>query len=248
MSNDEHVRKSITTDVEECLEIVYKLSCNGEMVKINKISKNLNVSPRKITPIFKNLDDMGYVNYSPHNGVKLTETGLNVAQRITQRRKLPAKFVHDVLKFKDRSTQEPYYELDSSSDETERSPDPILEYSNECPDDKVITAHDALITSREDHMVPGKVSEIGIKNGNLIPIVSLKNNQEGKVSFIRGNYKVMRRLLDMGVTIGAFISVIKVAPLGGPVEVAVRGSKLAIGRDIARNVFVEAYEEGNMNI
>jgi DtxR family Mn-dependent transcriptional regulator len=47
----------------------------------------------------------------------------------------------------------------------------------------------------------------------------------------------------MGITIGAIISVIKVAPLGGPVEVAVRGSKLAIGHDIASNVFVEACEE-----
>jgi len=31
----------------------------------------------------------------------------------------------------------------------------------------------------------------------------------------------------------------KVAPLKGPVEVSIRGSKLAIGRDIACNVFVE---------
>lgn len=43
----------------------------------------------------------------------------------------------------------------------------------------------------------------------------------------------------MGITIGAIISVIKVAPLSGPVEVSIRGSKLAIGRDIACNVFVE---------
>ena len=47
----------------------------------------------------------------------------------------------------------------------------------------------------------------------------------------------------MGITIGAIISVIKVAPLGGPVEVAVRGSKLALGRDIASNVFIEACDE-----
>ncbi len=47
----------------------------------------------------------------------------------------------------------------------------------------------------------------------------------------------------MGITIGAFISVIKIAPLSGPVEVAIRGSKLAIGRDIACNVFVELIED-----
>jgi DtxR family Mn-dependent transcriptional regulator len=87
-----------------------------------------------------------------------------------------------------------------------------------------------------------EVSEVGKRNENLIPIMELKKNQEGKISFIRGDYKVIRRLLDMGITIGAMINVIKVAPLSGPVEVAIRGSKLAIGRDIACNVFVEIEE------
>ena len=43
----------------------------------------------------------------------------------------------------------------------------------------------------------------------------------------------------MGLTPGTRIKVIKVAPMDGPVEVSVRGSKLALGQDIACNVFVE---------
>jgi DtxR family Mn-dependent transcriptional regulator len=88
-----------------------------------------------------------------------------------------------------------------------------------------------------------EVNEVGKRNENLIPIMELRDHQKGKVSFIRGDYKVIRRLLDMGITIGAFISVIKIAPLSGPVEVAIRGSKLAIGRDIACNVFVELMDD-----
>ncbi|MCL1977263.1 MAG: ferrous iron transport protein A [Candidatus Bathyarchaeota archaeon] len=44
----------------------------------------------------------------------------------------------------------------------------------------------------------------------------------------------------MGLTPGTKIRVVEVAPMDGPVEVAVRGSKLALGQDIACNVFVEA--------
>jgi len=43
----------------------------------------------------------------------------------------------------------------------------------------------------------------------------------------------------MGLTPGTKIKVVKVAPMDGPVEVAVRGSKLALGQDIACNVVVE---------
>ncbi len=35
----------------------------------------------------------------------------------------------------------------------------------------------------------------------------------------------------------------KIAPFKGPVEIAVRGSHLALGRDIANNVFVEIIAE-----
>jgi len=54
---------------------------------------------------------------------------------------------------------------------------------------------------------------------------------------------VLQRLLDMGLTPGTRIKVVKIAPMDGPVEVLVRGSKLALGRDIACNVFVEVERE-----
>ena len=70
----------------------------------------------------------------------------------------------------------------------------------------------------------------------------MKKNREGRISFIRGDYKVIRELLDMGISIGAIINMINVTPLSESVEVAIKGSKLAIGRDIACNVFVEIEE------
>ena len=71
----------------------------------------------------------------------------------------------------------------------------------------------------------------------------MKRNEKGRVSFVRGDYKVIRRLMDMGITIGAEVSVLEVAPFKGPVELLVRGSNLALGRDIAKNVFVEIIKD-----
>jgi len=83
------------------------------------------------------------------------------------------------------------------------------------------------------------IEKVGRQDQELIPIINLKDRQKGKVSFIQGDHKIIRRLLDMGITIGAIIRVIKIAPLNGPVEIAVRGSKLALGRDIATNILVK---------
>ena len=50
---------------------------------------------------------------------------------------------------------------------------------------------------------------------------------------------MLQRLLDMGLTPGTEICAVRVAPLGGPVELSVRGSKLALGKGVAAKVFVE---------
>jgi DtxR family Mn-dependent transcriptional regulator len=50
-------------------------------------------------------------------------------------------------------------------------------------------------------------------------------------------------LMDMGITMGAHITILEVAPFKGPIELLVRGSSLALGRDIAKNVFVEIIKE-----
>jgi DtxR family Mn-dependent transcriptional regulator len=72
-----------------------------------------------------------------------------------------------------------------------------------------------------------------------VSITELKPGQEGKIAFVQGNRKVAQRLADLGLTPETTICMLKAAPLNGPVEVAVRGSKLAIGREIAENILVQ---------
>lgn len=53
------------------------------------------------------------------------------------------------------------------------------------------------------------------------------------------NDVVRRRLLDMGITPGAKVKMKRIAPLGDPIEINVRGYELSIRRDEAKQVFVE---------
>lgn len=57
--------------------------------------------------------------------------------------------------------------------------------------------------------------------------------EKSKVIKIHGEGKVKRRIMDMGITKGTEISVRKVAPLGDPVEITVRGYELSIRKDDA---------------
>lgn len=60
-----------------------------------------------------------------------------------------------------------------------------------------------------------------------------------KVTKINGTGAVKRRIMDMGITKGVEIFVRKVAPLGDPVEVTVRGYELSLRKADAGMIEVE---------
>jgi DtxR family Mn-dependent transcriptional regulator len=90
-----------------------------------------------------------------------------------------------------------------------------------------------------------------------VPLTALKAGEAGIVTSIRFGhvrYGHMRhgpgrdwgfekRLMDMGLTPGTRVTVVKSAPFHGPFEILVRGSRLALGRGMARRIFVEIEKE-----
>ena len=70
----------------------------------------------------------------------------------------------------------------------------------------------------------------------------VKTGQTVKVEKLNGEGAVKRRIMDMGITKGVEIYVRKVAPLGDPVEVTVRGYELSVRKADAEMVQVIAEE------
>ena len=71
---------------------------------------------------------------------------------------------------------------------------------------------------------------------------TLKNvacGQTVKVTNLTGDGPVKRRIMDMGITKGVDVFVRKVAPLGDPIEVTVRGYELSIRKADAEMICVD---------
>jgi len=71
---------------------------------------------------------------------------------------------------------------------------------------------------------------------------TLKEVQVGEtviVTRLNGSGAVKRRIMDMGITKGAEVYVRKVAPLGDPVEVNIRGYELSLRKNDAELVEVK---------
>ncbi len=73
-------------------------------------------------------------------------------------------------------------------------------------------------------------------NEELIPLSSLNIGQSGVVRLLEGESEIKRRLMDMGITRGTSIAVHKLAPLGDPMELHLRGYSLSLRKKDAEKI------------
>lgn len=67
----------------------------------------------------------------------------------------------------------------------------------------------------------------------------VKVGQTVKVKKLNGEGAIKRRIMDMGITKGVEVYIRKVAPLGDPIEVTVRGYELSLRKQDAEMIEVE---------
>ena len=67
----------------------------------------------------------------------------------------------------------------------------------------------------------------------------MKPGQSGRVVSIGESGQLKRRIMDMGITKGVEIHIRKVAPLGDPIELNIRGYELSVRKQDAQMIEVE---------
>jgi ferrous iron transport protein A len=70
-------------------------------------------------------------------------------------------------------------------------------------------------------------------------LAKLALGEHARITGIGGAAPVKRRLMDMGLVPGEAVVVVKVAPLGDPIEVAVKGYRLSLRNLEAEGITVE---------
>jgi DtxR family Mn-dependent transcriptional regulator len=97
-------------------------------------------------------------------------------------------------------------------------------------------------THKEKHMQAE--NQITIKK---IPMSELGKGQTGVVVHVGGKGAARRRMLDMGLVTGTEVSVIRIAPLGDPIEYSVKGYSLSLRKTEAETILVEISEDQQEN-
>lgn len=78
----------------------------------------------------------------------------------------------------------------------------------------------------------------GFAKAKTVTVDELGVGGIGKVGSVAGDRHFRRRLLELGLVPGTFVKIIRLAPLGDPWELEVRGGRISIRREEARRVEV----------
>ncbi len=244
--------------LEDYLETIWRLVAEKGAARAGEIADALAVHKSTVTAALKSLSEKNLVDYAPYQAVALTAQGRKVGQEVARRHKVLRRFLTDILSVEagmaDRNACRMEHILDTDVLLRLRL---FAEFVKACPR----AGEDWLEKFREyvqsDGQVPpdpsslqhwlngleerlGKRNQEGRSKQAVNTLHQMKPGQTGKIVRVgRAAGPVCRRIADMGVVRGTPIEVIKVAPLGDPIEVKVKGYNLSLRKEEAAAVLVE---------
>ncbi len=72
-----------------------------------------------------------------------------------------------------------------------------------------------------------------------VALSELKPGEKGQIEMVAGQGAIKRRIRDMGVTTGSLVEMVRMAPLGDPIEVKIKGYHLTLRKDEAVDISVK---------
>jgi DtxR family transcriptional regulator, Mn-dependent transcriptional regulator len=230
--------------LEEYLESILDIEEKDGIAKTSAIAKCMKVAPASVTEALQTLADKGFVHYEPYKGAYLTGQGREMARKVKRRHRLLEVFLSEVLHINGENVHDEACKMEHTlSDETECALCKMLNAPARCPHGSLIEACDRDVESCEACLREKTPPSRCTRDEHLIPVTTLQPGQKGTIAFIRGDNSVVQRLTDLGLTLKTDIELVRKAPLLGPVEIAVRKTRLAIDHAIADHIFVTACGE-----
>jgi len=224
--------------IEEYLEAIYDLAGRDGVAKTTQIADRLHNAPASVTEACQRMETNGLVHYESHRGVSLTKKGYKIALKMKRKHRLLEVFLDKSLHLPKNKIHDQACKMEHTLlEETETALCKTLGGPSTCPHGSPIPPCNLDVINCQECLAEQTLA-LEKREKDIISLTSLKPGQKGRIAFIRGGKGVIQRLCDLGLTNKTSISILRSAPMNGPIEICVRGCKIVIGRGIANKIFV----------
>ncbi len=223
--------------LEDYLEIILLLDRMKKVVRVKDIVEKLGVKAASVVGALKRLEKEELVIYERYGYVDLTAKGMEIAEGVYKRHKSLFEFFTEILgvsaSVADRDACEMEHYL---SKETFSKLLGFLEFVKECPGEGAGWVKDFRGFQKSGEL-PGKCEE-----GNNMSLADIKVGEKVMIKKIKTKSRLKRKFLDMGVIAGSVLEVVKIAPLGDPMDIKIKGYHLSLRKEEAKEILVEKAE------
>jgi DtxR family Mn-dependent transcriptional regulator len=249
------ITRALTASLEDYLEAIFQIIAEKQAVRPKGIARRLKVSNASVTGALRSLAEKGLIDYTPYDVISLTPAGKDAARDVIRRHEVLRDFFVKVLAVEEA-------EADTAACRMEHSiPKVILErfiqfaeFIDLCPRagakwvagfgyhcDKGDTQENCeKCVSMTLEEIRRHARQGGMKTMTTARLKDLQPGRKGKVLKINARGETSKRIVEMGVIPGAVVEVERVAPLGDPIDIKVKGYHLSLRKEEAAGIEIEA--------
>jgi DtxR family transcriptional regulator, Mn-dependent transcriptional regulator len=246
--------EALSVSIENYLEAIFRLVQEHTVARSKDISESLKVNRSSVTGMLQSLRERGLVNYERYGFVTLTHEGEKIASRVARRHEALRDFMVHVLSIDKAEADVAACHMEHGISKTivDRFVE-FAEFVQTCPRAGAKWVHGFGYRCEESSVSPQncercieqcledvrKFQKKGESGAMSIPLSEMKPGEKAQIERVSGDGAVKRRIRDMGVTTGSLVEVVRVAPLGDPMDVKIKGYHLSLRKEEAADISVK---------
>ncbi len=245
--------EALSASLEDYLEAIFHIVSEKRVARVKDISGRLKVSYSSVTGALRALAERDLVNYAPYEHITLTQEGMTIAKDVVRRHDALREFFVKALSVEEKLAEEAACRMEHAV------PKKIIDrfiqfvdFLDACP-----RAGTKFIKGLGYHCLHGQQLEqcehcltacleeveerknLRSKGTKTMKLHELEPGKKARITKVSGKGEGRKRIVDMGVTPGSFIEVERVAPLGDPLDVKVKGYHLSLRKAEASQIEIE---------
>ncbi len=237
--------------MEDYVEIIYHIQNNQKVARAKDIASGLKVNNSSVTGALHSLSDKGMINYTPYGYITLTKKGIEMAKDVVHRHDTLHDFFVKVLAVEEKEAQEAACKMEHSV------PPKILErfiefvqflefcprggnkwirgFSYHCQNGSTMENCERCIQlCLED----ARKQKADLQERKQISLDTLEPGDKARIVKIGTTGDIRKRLIDMGANSGTMVEVVRVAPMGNPIDIKIKGYHLSLRKEEAQGILV----------
>ncbi len=210
--------------VEDYLKQTYKLQSERGHVSLSQLAEKLKVSAPSVTQMVKKLEKDGLIEYTPYQGVVLTERGKKVALEVIRHHRLLELFLSEIMGY-------PIEKVDAEAEKLEHA----------ISEDFEDTINQRLGNPKVDpHGDPIPTKDGKLSLHQYLPLAEASVGDPLVIKRVSDHDPAMVRYMhELGLLPNARVEVLHKEPFEGPLKILVEDRELVVGYRLATFIFVD---------